>query len=109
MTAVGVICLGAIGALMRWRVGVVGNRALPWGTLGVNVVGSLLLGLVAGQGDTATTVIGVGLLGSVTTFSTVMVETHDLRERRGRGVAAAYLGVTLVGGVGAAAIGLAWA
>jgi CrcB protein len=83
--AVGV--LGGIGAVARWLLdGAVTRRtagAFPYGTLAVNLSGALLLGLVAGlalHGD-ALRLVGGGLLGSYTTFSTWMLETHRLAGR----------------------------
>jgi CrcB protein len=53
----------------------------PWGTFAVNVTGAFVLGVVAGalSGD-AYTLVGTGLLGAYTTFSTWMLETHRLGE-----------------------------
>ena len=76
---------GAAGAVLRYRIGVaVGVRTFPWATLGINLVGCFLLAaLLAGPvqsrwGATATTAIGIGLLGSFTTFSTFGYETLTL-------------------------------
>jgi CrcB protein len=69
-------------AVQRWGI------ALPYGTLIVNVAGSLLLGAVAGliaRGagvpDTVRLLLGVGFCGAFTTFSTFAVETAGLVER----------------------------
>ncbi len=102
MTAVlwaGVALLGGGAAVAR----VVITRAFrdpPRGTLVVNLAGALALGLLAGaglDGDTRV-LIGVGLLGSLTTFSTWMADVH---ERRSAGLLLAALGL----GLGAAAVG----
>lgn len=65
------------GAVMR-RLG----RPLPLGTFAVNISGAFLLGLLTGIADTGTTtqVLGVGLLGGYTTFSTWMFESQRLAE-----------------------------
>jgi CrcB protein len=80
---------------------------LPWGTLAVNASGSLILGLLAGatvSGD-ALLLSGVALIGSYTTFSTWMLESHRLAEQgRGRAVAL-NLGVSVVVGMAAVALG----
>lgn len=70
------------GAVMRGRTG-----AFPLGILLVNVIGSFALGLLTGLGAAIgpawMAIIGVGVLGGFTTFSTVSVETV-LLARRGR-------------------------
>lgn len=81
----------------------------PWGILVVNVSGSLALGVLTAQvaaGDPALWIVGVGLLGGYTTFSTVAVETWLLGER-GRRTAAFANGVgSLLVCIAAAAAGL---
>ena len=86
MAWTGVALLGAAGAWGRFYVGAaVAARwpsSFPFGTLVVNVTGGFLLGLLTGlsvAGD-ALLVLGGGLLGSYTTFSTWMVETQRLGE-----------------------------
>nr|WP_206687340.1 CrcB family protein [Microbacterium yannicii] len=60
----------------------------PWGILVVNVSGSLALGVITGLGAAIapelSLVLGLGLLGGYTTFSTVSVETVLLAQRRRR-------------------------
>jgi CrcB protein len=78
------------------------GRALPLGTLAVNLTGAFMLGVVSGN-----FVIGTGFVGAYTTFSTWMLETQRLAED-GRTVApAANVFGSLVLGVGAAALGAA--
>lgn len=115
MTALLVVLGGAVGAparylvdqLLQTRLG----RAFPWGTLAVNVAGSLLLGLVAGlvAADRAAgwvlTVVGAGFCGALTTFSAFSFETFRLAEA-GRWVAALLnVTVSVALGLGAAALG----
>ena len=107
---------GGVGAGLRYLVDVlvIGGRParLPLGTLVVNTTGSFALGLLTGfgagiLGGDAAWIIGVGLLGGYTTFSTVSVESVLMMRtgeaRRG------WLNVagTLLLGVAAAAAGVA--
>lgn len=76
------------------------------GTAVVNVAGSALLGLLLGLADVPAGVLallGAGFCGTLTTFSTLGADVVRLGEQRRPGRAAAYLGGTLVLGVGAAA------
>ena len=103
---------GAIGALARYRIGVaIGLRSFPWATLSVNVAGSFLLAFILAGAATSrwspatTAAVAVGLLGSFTTFSTFGYETFTLL-RTGRGhFAAAYVLLSLLGGLAATALG----
>ena len=82
---------GAAGAVMRyllsgWVYGLAG-RGFPWGTLAVNVLGSLAMGLLyvlllerAMLGPEWRAGLQVGLLGALTTFSTFSIETLRLVE-----------------------------
>jgi fluoride exporter len=82
------VTVGALlGAPTRWAVDQYVQRrwtpAFPWGTLTVNVAGSLLLGaLVARWSDdgAAAALIGIGFCGSLTTFSSFAWESHRLAE-----------------------------
>lgn len=84
---------GAIGALARYGVGLAAERFLgsawPWGTLSVNTVGGLLMGVLVGVlgargggGETARLLLGVGVLGGFTTFSAFSLEVALMIERR---------------------------
>lgn len=111
MTTLAIGVAGAIGALVRWRIGVaIGLRGFPWATLLVNVTGCFLLALVlagpAGRwSPTVTAAVGIGLLGSFTTFSTFGWETFTLLRTDEVDRAAAYVALSLVGGVAATALG----
>lgn len=112
MTTVLVAVAGAVGALLRWRMGVaVGVRSFPWATLAVNIVGCFVLAAVlAGPGasrwsPTTTTAVGVGLIGSFTTFSTFGYETFSFLRTDQPGKAAAYVALSLAGGLAATALG----
>jgi CrcB protein len=110
---IGVGLVSGIGALLRFAVHTLVQRragsVFPFGTLAVNASGSLLLGLLHGIGATGDTtlLLGTALLGSYTTFSTWMVETEGLRERRDERMAIANVLVSLA--LGLAAVALGWA
>jgi fluoride exporter len=103
---------GAAGALARYWIGqAVGARSFPWATLGINVAGALILGFVLGGPIAArwpadlTAAIAVGFLGAFTTFSTFAYETTAM-VRDDRPLAAlAYVGVSVVVGLAASAVG----
>ncbi len=108
---------GAVGAVARYGVSrwlpTDPDGGLPWATLLVNVVGSLLLGLVVGlaaSGRLGSSVwaamLGPGLCGALTTFSTFAVETVALARAGHHGTAIAYLGLTLAICLAAAATAL---
>jgi CrcB protein len=80
----GVGLLGGVGAIARLLLdGAVTARTatqFPWGTLAVNASGSFALGLLVGAADDTYRLLGTGLLGAYTTFSTWMLESHRLGE-----------------------------
>lgn len=105
---IGFMAAAGLGAVVRYGVGVALNREFPWGTLTVNLAASLLLGIVAeaDMGDAATVVVGVGMLGALSTWSTVANEAAVMaRDDEGR-LALAYLALTVLSGIVMAWIGL---
>ncbi len=104
---IGVAGLGGVGAALRVALSGgldrVGPAHLPSGTFVVNSVGSLLAGLAFGLMDPgdARTLVLVGLLGSLTTFSTWAVQTHNLATAGRR--LAAVANVAAGAGIGLAA------
>jgi fluoride exporter len=117
---IGLVVAGAVGAVLRYlvdhavqrRVGA-GGSDFPLGILVVNLTGSFVLGLVTGlalhHGDppVLTTVIGTGLIGAYTTFSTLTFDTVSLAENGEWNGASMNVLVSMVLGLGAAAAGLA--
>ncbi len=109
---------GAGGAVARHLVGQAALRWLgagwPWGTLAVNVVGGLAMGLLIGwltaaEPPNATALryaLGVGVLGGFTTFSAFSLEVVMMIERRDWVSASGYVGLSVVGAVGALILGL---
>ena len=79
---------GAIGALLRYGVAGVVSRHIggtfPWGTLSVNSIGALLIGLLWGIfeqfqfSDSLRVFLFIGILGAFTTFSTFCLESVNL-------------------------------
>jgi CrcB protein len=103
---------GALGSVARYGVGAVAARwfgaGLPWGTLAVNVIGGLAIGVLAARAEgnaDARLLLGVGLLGGFTTFSAFSLETVRLMEHQ-PGQAALYAAASLVLSVGACWAGL---
>jgi CrcB protein len=94
---------GAVGAALRYQIGGVTMRALgpafPWGTLLVNLIGGLLMGLLAvrGPGETARLLLGVGVLGGFTTFSAFSLDTITLIQRGALVPAVAYVLASVLG------------
>lgn len=111
-----VVLGGAVGAPLRYLT----DRAVqsrhdtvfPWGTFSVNVAGSLALGLLTGAvaaGAASSQVqllLGTGLCGALTTYSTFSYETLRLAEDRARFYAAANVVASVVAGLGAAFVGI---
>jgi len=95
---------GALGACLRAFLTHLGNRRAPWGTLGVNWLGSFALGgLLTLNGSLPEWLwigLAVGLCGALTTFSTCVVEAAKWWRRGLVWRAVAYLGVTFGGSVG---------
>ena len=117
MTPLLVLAGAAVGAPARlWLDRFVQTRhetALPWGTFVINVLGSLLLGLVAGAlyAGAATAgiqaLVGTGFCGTFTTFSSLSYETLRLAEEGRLSAAITYAAGSVAIGVCAAAGG--WA
>jgi len=108
---------GGLGSVLRYVVGLALTDAsgayLPFGTLTVNVIGSCLLGIVAealrGQmlgGADLRLVLGVGLLGGFTTYSSFNLELLRMLESGAVGRAAGYFALTVGGCLVAGAAGL---
>ena len=101
-TFVAVAVGGALGAVSRSSFGLValaliGNR-FPWATLGVNVVGSFLIGLAAVligdrivDGELWRPLVIVGFLGAFTTFSAFSLDTLLLLQQGNYNTALAYM------------------
>ncbi|MCR2792064.1 CrcB family protein [Microbacterium sp. zg.Y625] len=83
---------GGLGAAIRFVTdGLIMRRVTsgyPWGTFVINSVGSLLLGFLTGLSDSSVldaawlTILGGGVMGGFTTFSTAMVDTVHMLQKR---------------------------
>jgi fluoride exporter len=108
---IGVAILGGLGSLTRFLLdGAVSSRSsssFPLGTLAVNASGALVLGLLTGMAlsGEALLLVGSAAIGSYTTFSTWMLETHRLGEDGQLLAGALNVLVSVVVGVAAAALG----
>lgn len=108
---------GGLGSVLRHIVNVLSARWLgtsyPWGTMTVNVTGSLIMGLFAGyfafRGDATQSMrllLMTGVLGGYTTFSAFSLDAMLLYERGMPGAAALYALLSVILSVGALAAGL---
>jgi fluoride exporter len=111
-----VLAGGMVGAPLRYLT----DRAVqsrhdsvfPWGTLIVNCIGSLILGVVTGAvvhgaaGDSLRLFLGTGLCGALTTYSTFSYETLRLAETGSRLFAGVNVVASVVVCVGAAFAGV---
>jgi CrcB protein len=110
------IALGAaVGAPARYLTdrAVQGRHesVMPWGTLSVNVTGSMILGALTGAGSAASpavvALIGTGFCGALTTYSTFSFETWRLIEEESYGAAAANVLVSVMASLAAVYVGYA--
>lgn len=111
-----VVLGGGMGAGLRflfgrWALGMFGPN-YPWGTLGVNIIGSFAMGVLAatlartGGSEQFRLFIGVGVLGGFTTFSAFSLELYEMLVRGDMGSAFTYLSLSLMAGVCALWLGI---
>jgi len=105
-SALGGVCRYFVSALMNASTG------FPWGTMTVNVAGSLLLGLVSGMlahasGNTVAVraFAVIGFCGGFTTFSTFSNEAFRMLESSQWLMFTVYVGTSLFAGIGAVMLG----
>ena len=102
---------GAFGALARWGLGAAlpfDGHGWPWATFTANVVGTALLGYFVTRlqerlppSTFRRPLLGTGLCGALTTFSTVQVELLQMLDHGRAGLAAAYAAASIVAGFAA--------
>ncbi|WP_156255766.1 fluoride efflux transporter CrcB [Sandarakinorhabdus oryzae] len=101
---------GALGSMLRYGVGrwaiVMMGPGFPFGTFAVNILGGLLMGLLAGWlartsqgGEELRLLLGVGVLGGFTTFSAFSLEVYNMITRAEIALAAAYSVSSVAGSV----------
>ncbi len=112
---------GGVGAALRYAIGGLvqarAGGAFPWGTLAVNWIGCLLIGLLWGMfearglhpGSPLRIFLFAGVLGGFTTFSSFGIETLTLVGQGHASGAFGYVAASLVGGLALVAAGLALA
>lgn len=109
-----VVAGGAAGTLARAAVGetMPDAGAFPWGTLAVNIAGSIGLGYLIGRSLTVPAeirrlpLLGVGMMGALTTFGGVMVQMLDLVQRGTTSTALLYVATSVGGGLAAALVAI---
>ena len=113
-----IVFLGAgVGGALRHGVNTLGMRLLgtgfPYGTLTVNIVGSLVMGILAGwfaqrgaSGQHLRLFLTTGILGGFTTFSSFSLDLAVLWERGAIGLCALYFALSLAISVAALFLGL---
>ena len=90
---------GAIGATLRYMVGEWMSDGFPWGTMTVNLLGSLLLGIVVTVtlSEEMVLLVGTGVMGAFTTMSAYSVDLIELIDKNEHTTAIVYLLVTVIG------------
>ena len=118
MQSLGVILvfIGAgVGGVMRYAVNLAASRIdsdFPYGTLAINVVGSILMGMLVGwfalrsESPQARLFLATGVLGGFTTFSTFSLESVSLIERGQAPAAAGYIVASVGIALGGLFVGL---
>ena len=108
---------GALGASARHVLSAAMFKLMgpdyPWGTLVANVFGGLLMGVLIGWlafkvsgGENLRLLLGVGVLGGFTTFSSFSLEAVRMIESKAYGLAAGYISVSVILSIAAVFAGL---
>ena len=115
------VCVGGgIGSLLRWWIGQFidarFSSAFKFSTLFINITGAFVIAYLSAAlaigwqqrfGDMMSSLVLTGILGGYTTFSTMQLDAVKLVQDKRAGLALVYLAVSVVGGLIAAAAGVA--
>lgn len=115
------VCVGGgIGSLLRWWIGQFIDARMPsafkYSTLFINITGAFVIAYLSAAlaigwqqryGDMMSSLMLTGVLGGYTTFSTMQLDAVKMVEGKRAGMALFYLAVSVVGGLIAAAAGVA--
>lgn len=113
--AIAVVVGGVAGASLRWAVlATVSPGRFPWPVLAVNVVGSVLLGVLLAEEPThpaMRTLLhdagAIGFCGGLTTFSTFALEVVNLARAGDTALAATYTAASVTGSLAGVVVGAA--
>jgi len=108
LAVAGVGSIGAIGRfLLDSLIAEHAGRDFPYGTFTINITGGLILGILTNSGleGNLLLIAGTATIGSYTTFSTWMLESHRLAEDKEYLRSLLNLGLSLIAGFGAAFLG----
>lgn len=108
---------GAVGASGRYLFNLQMLRLLgpnfPWGTFGVNIIGSFIMGVIAESlalrfnvSSEVRSFLMTGVLGGFTTFSAFSLDAGNMIERNDFGMAGIYVGASVIGSIAALFLGL---
>jgi CrcB protein len=109
---------GAFGSICRYLMNIAATRTIgpgfPYGTLAANILGGFLMGSLVGvlalrggaDQERWRLLLGVGVLGGFTTFSSFSLETALMIERRQWDVAAVYVTTSVLAAIGGLFLGL---
>lgn len=105
-TLIAVGCGGALGAILRWLISLMtfsNSASFPWKTLAANLLGALIIGMIAGAmadgiklSARTAAFLKTGFCGGLTTFSTFSLESLTLFENKQFATASVYLVCSVV-------------